>query len=274
MRTGSDGRMRRIGLLGGTSWESSAHYYARLNEGVRERLGGSRSADLVLRSVDFAEVEQLQADGDWAELGRRYEREAAALAAAGCEVLGICANTMHLVHDDVVRGAGPGVEVVHVVDVAARVAQTLGVTRVGLLGTAYTMASSDLYPPRFAAHGLQVLVPDADDAAEVHRVVYEELVQGRVLETSRAAYLAVVGRLVEAGAQAVVLGCTEQSMLLDATDPATAPVPLLDTTALHVEALLDAALAGPAGHEGLAQGVDDVVGTHPRSGTGMEEGAA
>ena len=235
--------MRRIGLLGGTSWESTSHYYAALNRGVRERLGGSHSADLVLRSVDFAEVEALQAAGEWAQLGRRYEAEARALAAAGAQVVGICANTMHLVHDDVVRGAGPGVDVVHVVDAAADAAAAGGFTRVGLLGTRYTMDSPEIFPPRMRARGVEVLVPEPDDAAEVHRVVYDELVQGLVLDTSRQAYLDVVGRLVERGAEAVVLGCTEQSMLLDPAGPS--PVPLLDTTALHVAAILEAALAPP-----------------------------
>ncbi|WP_260459167.1 aspartate/glutamate racemase family protein [Actinotalea ferrariae] len=234
--------MRRIGLLGGTSWESTASYYAHLNRGVRERLGGMHSADLVLRSVDFAEIEVLQVAGDWAALGRRYEAEAAALAAAGADVVGILANTMHLVHDDVVRGAGDGVRVVHVVDAVADAAVALGATRVGLLGTRYTMQSRALYPERLAARGIDVVVPGPDDADEVHRVIYDELVQGRVSDASRRAYLEIIGRLVGAGAQAVVLGCTELALLLDATDPATAPVPLLDSTTLHVSALLDAAL--------------------------------
>ncbi|WP_182111582.1 MULTISPECIES: aspartate/glutamate racemase family protein [unclassified Actinotalea] len=233
--------MRRIGLIGGTSWESTASYYAGLNRGVRERLGGTHSADLVLRSVDFAEVEVLQVAGDWPALGRRYQVEASALAAAGAEVVGILANTMHLVHDDVVRGAGPDVRVVHVVDAVAAAATALGATRVGLLGTRYTMSSRALYPDRMAVVGVDVVVPGPDDADLVNRVIYDELVQGQVREESRRAYLDVVARLADAGAQAVVLGCTELSLLLDATTPA--PVPLLDSTSLHVTALLDAALA-------------------------------
>lgn len=236
--------MRRIGLLGGTSWESTASYYAQLNRGVRERLGGMHSADLVLRSVDFAEIEALQVAGDWAALGRRYEAEAAALARAGAEVVGILASTMHLVHDDVVRGAGPGASVVHVVDAVGDAAAALGVTRLGLLGTRYTMQSPALYPARLAERGIATVVPGPDDADEVHRVIYAELVRGEVRDSSRRAYLEIVGRLVDDGAQAVVLGCTELSLLLDATDPATAPVPLLDSTSLHVDALLDTALAG------------------------------
>ena len=233
--------MRRIGLIGGTSWESSAGYYAQLNRGVRDRLGGSHSADLVLRSVDFDRVHRLQEAGDWAALGAWYAQEAAALAAAGAEVLAILANTMHLVHDDVVAGA-PGCDVVHVVDAVAAAAVAGGFTRVGLLGTRYTMASRELYPPRLAAHGIDVVVPGPEDADEVHRVVYEELVRGEVRASSRRTYQDVVGRLVDDGAQAVVLGCTEQPMLLDPTDPTASPVPLLDSTALHVAAILAAAL--------------------------------
>jgi aspartate racemase len=229
--------VRRIGLLGGTSWESTAHYYALLNQGVRERVGGYHSADLVLRSVDFAEIEELQSAGDWVALGRRYEAEARALATAGAEVVGILANTMHLVHDDVVRGAG-GARVVHVVDAVAAAAVGLGVTRLALLGTRYTMEST-LYPDRLAAQGLTSHVPRGGDAAEVHRVIYDELVQGVVREESRAALQAAVGRLVADGAQAVVLGCTELSMILGAGD---LPVPVLDSTSLHVDALLTAAL--------------------------------
>lgn len=238
------GSMRRLGLIGGTSWESSAHYYAQLNQGVRERLGGTHSADLVLRSLDFAEVAELQAAGDWAELGRRYAAEAEALRDAGAQVIGILANTMHLVHDDVVRGSG--VEVVHVVDAVARAAVAQGITTVGLLGTRYTMSSSELYPARLAAHGVSTVVPDEDDADEVHRVIYAELVRGEVREESRGRYREVVERLAAAGAQAVVLGCTELPMLLDPHDPAAACVPLLDSTTLHVNALLDAALAPQA----------------------------
>ena len=229
--------MRRIGLLGGTSWESTVDYYRLLNEGVRDRLGGTHSADLVLRSMDFAELEALQAVDDWTALGRRYATEATALVRAGATVLGICANTMHLLYDDV---ASAGVPVVHVVDAVADAAQAAGVTRVGLLGTRYTMSSEELYPARMGARGIDVLVPEADDAAEVHRIIYSELVLGQVLEPSRDALRDVVGRLVERGAQAVVLGCTELGMIVG---PEQSAVQLLDSLSLHVDALLDAALA-------------------------------
>lgn len=236
--------MLRIGLLGGTSWQSSAHYYSQLNEGVQARLGGLHSADLVLRSVEFGEVEALQSAGDWATLGEMYEREGALLRAAGAELVGILANTMHLLHDQVARGSG--LPVVHVVDVVADAVVDLGVERVGLLGTRFTMASHELYPARLAARGVGTIVPTGADAVEVDRVIYEELALGRVLDSSRASYAAIIGRLVEQGAQAIVLGCTELSMLVAPDDPAFSPVPLLDSTALHVHALLDAALAPQA----------------------------
>ncbi|WP_298458024.1 aspartate/glutamate racemase family protein [uncultured Cellulomonas sp.] len=235
--------MRRIGLLGGTSWESSAHYYTQLNEGVAQRLGGLHSADLLLRSVDFAEIEQLQRAGDWTALGARYEVEARALVAAGAQVVGILANTMHLVHDDVVRGAG--VPVPHVVDAVASAATGLGVRRLALLGTRYTMESS-LYPDRVAAHGLTVSVPSGADAAETNRIIYEELCRGVVRDESRAALQRVAGRLVDEGADSVVLGCTELAMILGPDD---LPVPVLDSTALHVHSLLEAALEPRTVHE-------------------------
>ncbi len=231
--------MRRIGLLGGTSWESTVDYYRLLNEGARDRLGGSHSADLVLRSADFSEIEALQVVDDWTSLGRRYAREAAALAGAGAEVLGICANTMHLLYEDV---AGIGLPVVHLVDAVTDAAARAGHTRVGLLGTRYTMGSQELYPARMASRGIEVVVPEPDDAAEVHRVIYAELVRGLVLESSRDALDAVVARLVDRGVSAVVLGCTELGMVLASE---RSPVPLLDSLAIHVDALLEAALAEP-----------------------------
>lgn len=227
--------MRRIGLIGGTTWTSTALYYRLLNEAVGARLGGLHSADLVLRSVEFGEVAALQRAGDWAELGKIYRAEARALADAGAEVVGILANTMHLVYDDVVAGAG--VPVVHVVDEVAARAKELGVLRLGLLGTGYTM-SSDLYPRRLEGTGVSTFVPVEAEAAEVHRIIYDELAHDRVLESSREKLRTVIAGLVARGAQGVVLGCTELPMILTATD---SDVPLLDTTALHVDALLDAA---------------------------------
>ena len=241
--------MRRIGLLGGTTWASTLDYYRLLNEGVRDRLGGSHSADLVLRSVDFAEIEASQASGDWTALGRRYAAETAVLADAGAQVVGICANTMHLVYDDV---AASGLEVVHIVDAVADATRAVGATTVGLLGTAYTMASPELYPVRMARYGIDVLVPVDEDAARVHRIIYDELAAGQVRDESRELLRGVVGRLVDRGAQAIVLGCTELGMILS---PADSAVPLVDSLAAHVDALLAAALpALPASEISMEEG--------------------
>lgn len=229
--------MRTIGLLGGMSWESSALYYRLLNEGVRDRLGGLHSARCVLLSVDFAGIEALQVAGDWAAAGELLAADAAAVQAAGADLVLLCTNTMHRVAPAL--EAVLDVPLLHIADVTARAVTAAGLTRVGLLGTAFTMEQPFLRE-RLAAGGLEVLVPGADDRAEVHRVVYEELCRGVVSDTSRARFVEVVGRLVADGAQGVVLGCTEIELLLGAGD---VDVPVFATTALHVQAALDAALA-------------------------------
>ena len=229
-------RMRTIGLLGGMSWESSAEYYRLLNEGVRERLGGLHSARLVLASVDFAEVEQLQVTGAWDEAGDLLAARAAGLEAAGADLLLICTNTMHKVADQV--QAAIGIPLLHLADATAAAVQRAGMTRVGLLGTAFTMEQA-FYRDRLASHGIEVLVPDEPGRAVVHRVIYDELCQGVVREESRAAYQDVVAGLTERGAQGIVLGCTEIELLIG---PEHVDVPLFPTTRLHVEAALEAAL--------------------------------
>ena len=228
--------MRTIGLLGGMSWESSAEYYHLLNEGVRDRLGGLHSARLVLASVDFAQVEAMQVAGDWEAAGRLLADEARGVEAAGADLLLICTNTMHKVADQV--QAAVGIPLLHLADATARAVQGAGIERVGLLGTAFTM-EQDFYTGRLSAHGLDVLVPDAPGRELVHRVIYDELCQGVVREESRQAYQRVVADLVERGARGVILGCTEIELLLGADD---VDVPVFATTALHVEAALDAAL--------------------------------
>ncbi|TCI98729.1 aspartate/glutamate racemase family protein [Aeromicrobium sp. IC_218] len=229
--------MRTIGMLGGMSWESTAEYYRLANELVRERLGGVHSARIVLDSLDFADVEVLQADGRWDEAGRLLADRARAVVAAGADVVVLCTNTMHLVIEDVERAAG--VPVLHIADAAAARIRSAGLDRVGLLGTAFTM-EQDFYRDRMAGHGLEVLVPEADDRALVHRVIYEELVRGVVSESSRAEYRAVIERLAERGARGVVLGCTEIELLVGDAD---SPVPVFPTTRIHVEAAVDLALA-------------------------------
>ena len=221
---------RVIGLLGGMSWESSAEYYRLANELVRERLGGLHSARCVLTSLDFADVERLQAAGRWDEAGELLADAAKGLEAAGADVLLLCTNTMHKVADRV--QAAVGIPLLHLADATAQAVTQAQVRTVGLLGTAFTM-EQDFYRDRLAAAGLEVLVPPADDRAEVHRIIYDELCLGLVLEDSRQVYREVIGRLVAAGAEGVVLGCTEIELLVSAAD---SPVPVFPTTRLHVEA--------------------------------------
>ncbi|MFD7320874.1 aspartate/glutamate racemase family protein [Streptomyces sp. NPDC059875] len=228
--------MKTIGLIGGMSWESSAEYYRLLNELVRERLGGLHSARCVLHSVDFAEIERLQVAGEWEKAGQVLADAAQGLEAAGAELLLICTNTMHKVADQV-RDA-VSVPLLHLGDATARAVRAQGLTTVGLLGTAFTM-EQDFYRDRLASHGLTVLVPDADDRAAVHRIIYEELCLGIVTEDSRATYQQIIDRLVAAGAQGVILGCTEIELLVR---PQDSPVPVFPTTRIHVEAAVDEAL--------------------------------
>ncbi|WP_238993299.1 aspartate/glutamate racemase family protein [Nocardioides caldifontis] len=227
----------RIGLIGGMSWESSAEYYRLLNELVRERLGGLHSAECLLLSVDFAEVERLQVSGEWERAGELLAAAARDLEAGGAELLLLCTNTMHKVADAVAGAAS--VPLLHLADTTAQAVLGAGVREVGLLGTAFTMEQS-FYRDRLAGHGLSVWVPPADDRALVHRVIYEELCLGIVREESRAAYQEVIGRLVDRGARGVVLGCTEIELLIGQEH---SPVPVFPTTRLHAEAAVDLALS-------------------------------
>ncbi|WP_129337288.1 aspartate/glutamate racemase family protein [Cellulomonas endophytica] len=228
--------MRTIGMVGGMSWESSAVYYRLANELVRERLGGLHSARLLLASVDFAEVERLQVAGEWERAGELLAEVARGVEAGGADLLLLCTNTMHKVADQV--QAAVGIPLLHLADTTAAAVRAAGLGTVGLLGTAFTM-EQDFYRDRLASHGLRVLVPDAADRAEVHRVVYDELCLGVVRPESREAYRGVIERLVAAGAQGVVLGCTEIELLVGEGD---SPVPVFPTTRLHVEAAVTAAL--------------------------------
>ncbi|MFF2568696.1 aspartate/glutamate racemase family protein [Streptomyces sp. NPDC058084] len=234
--------MKVIGLIGGMSWESTAVYYRLLNEGVRDRLGGLHSAKCLVYSVDFADIERLQAAGRWDEAGEVLAAAARSLEAAGAELLLICTNTMHKVADQV--SAAVDVPLLHLADATATAVRGAGLSRVGLLGTAFTM-EQDFYRDRLAAHGLDVLVPHADDRALVHRVIYDELCLGVIREESRTAYRAVIDRLVASGAEGVILGCTEIELLVA---PEHSPVPVFATTRLHAEAAVAASLgAGLSG---------------------------
>ncbi len=228
--------MRTIGLIGGMSWESTAIYYRLTNELVRERLGGLHSARILMTSLDFAEVEELQVSAEWDRAGALLAGEAIRLEAAGADLLVLCTNTMHKVAPAIEESVT--IPLLHLGDVTAAAVLAAGLSTVGLLGTAFTM-SQDFYRGRLESHGLRVLVPDSDDQAMVHRVIYDELCQGVVLDSSRSAYVDVVDRLLARGAEGVILGCTEIEMLLDASD---LTVPSFPTTRIHVEAAVDAAL--------------------------------
>lgn len=228
--------MKRLGLLGGMSWQSTETYYRLLNETVQARVGGHASAPVTVHSLDFAEIEALQQAGDWPAAGRILADAAAALQRGGSEAVALATNTMHVVADTIVSAIDvPFIDLIDVV--AGAVAKQ---DRVGLLGTGYTM-SSDLYPKRLAPHGVAVLVPPADDAALVHRVIYDELVHGIVRDESRVAYLDVIARLVGRGAQSVLLACTEIDLLIADGD---ADVPLPDTSRLHCDALSEFMITG------------------------------
>ena len=230
--------MKTIGLLGGMSWESTLPYYRHINEAVRERLGGLHSARLVLYSLDFHEIEALQRQGDWAAAGTLLADAARHLESAGADFLLLCTNTMHKVADAI--EAASALPLLHIADPTAAAIQAAGLQRVGLLGTRFTM-EQPFYRQRLEdRHGIQVLVPDEPDRAEVHRVIYEELCRGVVSEASRQAYRKVISRLVARGAQAVILGCTEIGLLVRADD---AEVPLFDTCVLHAQAAAERALS-------------------------------
>ena len=230
-------QQRVIGLIGGMSWESSAEYYRIVNEAVRDRLGGLASARCLLWSFDFAEIEALQHAGRWEDAAALLIDAAQRLERGGAQTVLICTNTMHRMADQVT--AAIGIPLLHIADPTAARILAQGFRRVGLLGTAFTM-EQDFYKGRLRDRfGLDVLIPDEADRATVHRVIYEELVQGRVEPASRDAYRDVIARLVAQGAEAVVLGCTELMLLVHPEDSA---VPLFDTTRIHAEAAVDWAL--------------------------------
>ncbi|MEU8813427.1 aspartate/glutamate racemase family protein [Actinoplanes sp. NPDC048796] len=222
--------MRVLGLLGGMSWESTDYYYQRLNRGVRERLGGLHSAHSVTYTVDFAEIERMQVAGAWDEAGKFLGECARKLERAGAEGLILCTNTMHRVIGAIEDAVD--IPVLHIADGTARALLDDGVKEVALLGTRYTM-EQDFYRKRLEANGLTVVVPDQEDRDTVHRVIFDELCQGRVEEGSRQAYLRILEKLP---AEAVIFGCTEIGLLLDQEQ---SPLRVYDTTLLHVEAALD-----------------------------------
>lgn len=230
--------MKTIGLLGGMSWESTQSYYRLINEGVKARLGGLHSARLILYSVDFAEIEVLQQQGDWEAAGRLLASAAEAVQAAGADFLLIGTNTMHKVApqiDDAID-----IPLLHIADATAQALKHEGMHSVGLLGTRFTMEQA-FYRERLERAGIWVLVPDQEERDEIHRIIYEELCQGDIRPDSRAVFQAVVDGLATRGAQAALLGCTEIGLLLKQSDT---PVALFDTTEIHANAAVAAALGG------------------------------
>ena len=228
--------MKTIGLIGGMSWESTVTYYAMINEAVRTRLGGLHSAKILLYSVEFAEIERLQHEGRWDEAGALLADVARRLESAGAEFLVICTNTMHLVAPRI--EAAVKIPLLHIADPTAAEVQRRGIATVGLLGTRFTM-EKDFYRTRLERAGLRVVTPAEGDRDLVHRVIYDELCLGRIEDPSRDAYKDVIARLVAAGAEGIILGCTEIGLLIR---PEDAPVPLFDTTALHARAAAEMAL--------------------------------
>jgi aspartate racemase len=229
--------MKLIGLIGGMSWESSAEYYRLINEETRARLGGMHSAPIVLYSFDFAEIEELQMAGAWGQASGKLAGAALTLERAGAEVLVLCTNTMHRLISDI--EAVVTVPLIHITDPTGEAVRVAGLERVGLLGTRYTM-EGEFYRRRLEQrHGLGVLIPDEPDRSVVHEVIYQELVVGEIRGESRRRYRKAILDLVDRGAEAIILGCTEIGLLIGSED---APVPIFDTTRLHAQAAVEAAL--------------------------------
>ncbi|MEM9400901.1 MAG: aspartate/glutamate racemase family protein [Pseudomonadota bacterium] len=228
--------MKTIGLLGGMSWESTAPYYRLINEDVRRRLGGLHSAKIAMVSVDFHDVEILQANDDWGAAADVLIQSAQQVEAAGADCLLICSNTMHLVADAVADSIS--IPLLHLVDATAQQIKSDSVSRVGLLGTRFTM-EKDFYRERLEAQGLTVLMPDADARHRVNEVIYDELCLGEIRDDSRASFLSIIDDLRSRGAEAVIEGCTEIGLLVTASDT---DIELYDTTQIHAKAAVDFSL--------------------------------
>lgn len=230
--------MKTIGLIGGMSWESSAEYYRMINEQVRDRLGSTHSAQSIMLSVDFAEIEALQHQGQWDKLAEKMCHAARQLQQGGAECIVICTNTMHRMAEQVQNSVC--IPLLHIADATAEQICRQKLRKVGLLGTEFTM-KQDFYKGRLTDnYGLQVLIPNDQDCQTVHKIIYNELVSGIIREESRQQYRQIIQHLVDAGAEAIILGCTEIMLLVSEAD---SPVPVFDTTAIHATAAVNWALA-------------------------------
>lgn len=229
--------MKTIGLLGGMSWESTAEYYRLINTKIKEHLGGLHSAKLVLYSIDFAEIEILQQQRNWQKAGQLLTDAAQTIEKAGAEFLLICTNTMHIVADTIAQNIH--IPIIHIADATGDALVNQGIKQVGLLGTAFTM-EKDFYKNRLInQYGLQVITPDSTDREKVHNIIYDELCAGIINQSSKETYLSTIDKLVENGAQAIILGCTEIGMLIKQSDTS---IPLFDTTLIHAEKAVTLAL--------------------------------
>jgi amino-acid racemase len=226
-------KVKLIGLLGGMSWESTDYYYQELNRRVRNRLGKLHSASCILYSVDFAEIEAMQARGAWDEAGAYLAECAQSLEAAGAGCVVLCTNTMHRVYPALENAVG--IPILHIADGTATALEHAGIKRVALLGTRYTM-EQPFYRERLEQRGFDVMVPEPEERALVHKIIYSELCLGQVLESSRETYAAILSNMADKGAEAVILGCTEIGLLINQDN---SPLPVFDTTLLHVEAALE-----------------------------------
>ena len=224
---------KTLGIIGGMSWESTQSYYRLINQGVKKKLGGLHSADLLIHSIDLAPIATLQAQSRWEELGDIMVNSGKRLKAGGADGILIATNTMHKVAEHV--QAATNLPLIHIADATAEAIKQKGLTKIALLGTQFTM-TEDFYKQRLIDAGLQVLIPDADARAEIHRIIYDELCQGQLLDSSRQYYKQVIEDLAEQGAEGVILGCTEIGLLISQADSL---IPVFDTTAIHAAAAVE-----------------------------------
>ena len=224
---------KTLGIIGGMSWESTQSYYRLINEGIKAELGNLHSADLLIHSVDFEPIATLQAQGRWEELGAMMVSSGKRLQAAGAQGLLIATNTMHKVAEQV--QAATSLPLIHIADATANAIKQQGLTKIALLGTQFTM-TEDFYKQRLIDAGLQVLIPDTNARAEIHRIIYDELCQGQLLDSSRQYYQQVIESLAKQGAEGVILGCTEIGLLISQADSS---IPVFDTTAIHAAAAVE-----------------------------------
>lgn len=228
--------MKTIGLIGGLSWESTATYYRHINEIIQQKMGGLHSAKCLIHSFDFQEIATLQKQGKWEDATERMTTAAVNLEKAGADFLVICSNTMHKIADDMEDHLS--IPLIHIADATATHMKKQGVSHIALLGTAFTMEQS-FYHERLLSHGFSIMTPEKEHRQTIHNVIFNELCKGKINDLSRKAYIEIIGELKQAGAEGIILGCTEISLLIQQQD---VDIPLFDTTRIHAEAAVAFAL--------------------------------